>query len=293
MQTKKSGFTLIELLVVIAIIAILAAILFPVFAQAREKARATACLSNVRQINLALIMYIQDYDETTLSIQASDCSADWWEIVYPYTKNGQLFICPDRNDQDTDACIQQITGGTREVGYGYNWGPLNTRGGGLLLQELPNSIVPGITLAAMDTPAQLFAFADTYDTPRITMSMGFNLGTFTGNHNSALRHTGGRFNVALMDGHAKNIGFKGGNMKGTDGSVNLFATPRTTAQRSWWCANQDYVVANESISSGQNDPLPVPDMPCGQIGAWLDQNIQATCPNTNPGNYTQSCWMPE
>ena len=61
---KRAGFTLIELLVVIAIIAILAAILFPVFAQAREKARMTACLSNMKQIGTSLMMYVQDYDET-------------------------------------------------------------------------------------------------------------------------------------------------------------------------------------------------------------------------------------
>src|ERR671916_3232132 len=64
LRTKRNGFTLIELLVVIAIIAILAAILFPVFAQAREKARQASCLSNVKQIGLAAMMYVQDYDET-------------------------------------------------------------------------------------------------------------------------------------------------------------------------------------------------------------------------------------
>src|SRR5262249_38734327 len=64
MRNKKSAFTLIELLVVIAIIAILAAILFPVFAQAREKARSISCLSNNKQVSLGVLMYVQDYDET-------------------------------------------------------------------------------------------------------------------------------------------------------------------------------------------------------------------------------------
>lgn len=69
----RKGFTLIELLVVIAIIAILAAILFPVFAQAREKARLATCTSNMKQINLSLLMYIQDYDETF-----PDVANNWW-----------------------------------------------------------------------------------------------------------------------------------------------------------------------------------------------------------------------
>ena len=85
------GFTLIELLVVIAIIAILAAILFPVFARAREKARQTSCLSNAKQICLAMLMYVSDYDE-----QFVCCSGTyrWYTPVFPYVKNAQVFQCP-------------------------------------------------------------------------------------------------------------------------------------------------------------------------------------------------------
>jgi prepilin-type N-terminal cleavage/methylation domain-containing protein/prepilin-type processing-associated H-X9-DG protein len=101
-MTGRKGFTLIELLVVIAIIAILAAILFPVFARAREKARQTSCLSNVKQLGLGILMYAQDYDErlpgyfppwpAIPSPVGTGCS--WWEGVYPYVKNYQVYVCP-------------------------------------------------------------------------------------------------------------------------------------------------------------------------------------------------------
>jgi len=102
---KRGGFTLIELLVVIAIIAILAAILFPVFARAREKARQTSCLSNVKQTILALMMYAQDYDErNTEALYRWDgtgtCGVDqvpWRTAVRPYMKNDQIRECPSSN----------------------------------------------------------------------------------------------------------------------------------------------------------------------------------------------------
>lgn len=97
----KKGFTLIELLVVIAIIAILAAILFPVFARAREKARQASCSSNVKQISLAILMYAQDYDEILprgwTAISGGVCQVNnypWRLAVMPYVKNWQLFYCP-------------------------------------------------------------------------------------------------------------------------------------------------------------------------------------------------------
>jgi prepilin-type N-terminal cleavage/methylation domain-containing protein/prepilin-type processing-associated H-X9-DG protein len=108
-SNDKAAFTLIELLVVIAIIAILAAILFPVFAQAREKARQTTCISNLKQIGLALVMYRQDYDEKNVHQwpfgngwkigQNADRDVwDWdhtfYEVLYPYLKNKDVSRCP-------------------------------------------------------------------------------------------------------------------------------------------------------------------------------------------------------
>ncbi len=97
---RRNGFTLIELLVVIAIIAILAAILFPVFAKAREKARQTSCLSNIRQLSTGLLSYVQDYDEEMpgglLYPDPGNPSVrySWRYMIQPYVKNSQIFKCP-------------------------------------------------------------------------------------------------------------------------------------------------------------------------------------------------------
>ncbi|MDX1931471.1 MAG: DUF1559 domain-containing protein [Capsulimonadales bacterium] len=139
----KKAFTLIELLVVIAIIAILAAILFPVFAQAREKARATTCISNVKQIGLGTFMYMQDYDERFPTSWAAGFPGDPKYFIQPYLKNLKVLTCPSfpvtvqqahavcgPGLNDPEGSWNLLPGGSDNPtgepflwGYGFNLGP--------------------------------------------------------------------------------------------------------------------------------------------------------------------------
>ena len=125
----RLGFTLIELLVVIAIIAILAAILFPVFAQAREKARSTACLSNLKQVGMATRMYSQDYDEVLVPnyLYSSTSTYAWWfDLLQPYVKNRDVFVCPNWSRVDVYATAPGAPKQTVKWSYGGNnwhWWP--------------------------------------------------------------------------------------------------------------------------------------------------------------------------
>jgi len=101
---KKKGFTLIELLVVIAIIAILAAILFPAFARARENARRASCQSNLKQIGLGFAQYTQDYDETYPKVGAATATG-WANTLQPYLKSTQLFQCPSESTGPVAAAV--------------------------------------------------------------------------------------------------------------------------------------------------------------------------------------------
>ena len=117
---RRKGFTLIELLVVIAIIAILAAILFPVFARARENARRASCQSNLKQIGLGLLQYTQDYDEKypatyTNQNAAGTIIAGWFYVIQPYVKSNQLFDCPSSTVTKYSGVIW-----TEAISYGKN-----------------------------------------------------------------------------------------------------------------------------------------------------------------------------
>jgi prepilin-type N-terminal cleavage/methylation domain-containing protein/prepilin-type processing-associated H-X9-DG protein len=228
---RRSAFTLIELLVVIAIIAILAAILFPVFAQAREKARQTACLSNTKQIGIGLLMYIQDYDESyprhldcvaTAPYNDPSCPHNSWAtMVESYIKTRDVFTCPSRSDigysYTKNATTGQVAGAYTVMAYGMNYW--------LSSYYYPTVHGPGIGLADIVRPADTVWIAETGNSKRTpgigaylmypsvygrvlvrsNNTYGFDYRDAAGNYARARltdRHNEG-LNVIWCDGHAK------------------------------------------------------------------------------------------
>jgi len=195
----KRGFTLIELLVVIAIIAILAAILFPVFAQARESARKTTCLNNVKQLALAHLMYANDYDETLATSWSEAFPGEFSWYVQPYVKNLNILLCPDRSTSTASygaTCNTNFLPGNRDNptgvatiwGYGFNTGYIWNNNTGLTsghgtvlyggaatymtinvngvdaLVKLRNQPIIGKSIASASSPANCILLGDTADT---------------------------------------------------------------------------------------------------------------------------------
>jgi len=170
---NRYGFTLIELLVVIAIIAILAAILFPVFAQAREKARQITCASNLKQMGLALIQYNQDYDETFPQKGMSGkggYTASWQTMIMPYLKSTEVFVCPSHQEVLTDYAGSSAPGSEDYVCN--TWAKDNVwdtagQGDGVFAEwsnppaaSGPNVNFDGITLASLAGPASTIALLE-------------------------------------------------------------------------------------------------------------------------------------
>ena len=159
-NSKPRGFTLIELLVVISIIAILAAMLFPVFARARENARRTSCLSNMKQIGLGFLQYTQDYDESypLASYPAPDVS--WTTSTQAYIKSVQLYRCPSDAASRWSSAVLPPALPPYTTSYVFNAWFSNKRGGFARLASVNEPTRSVILAEKADAPSMMLATAD-------------------------------------------------------------------------------------------------------------------------------------
>ena len=232
MLNRTRGFTLIELLVVIAIIAILAAILFPVFARAREKARQTTCASNLKQMALGMLMYAQDYDETLPSYRLRNAENSFWDdtpvvegwnyhsthgysrswpsFIYPYVMNIQIFRCPSTTSHNMG------------VAYGLPREGINAAKTGR--QAVWGEGTPGPRMAEIRRPSELLMIGEKGGGgPQYILSGQYYVMRMDHNEGS---------NIAFMDGHVKwermNVGNIGHGWPDSHASYNNYFPPRNT-----------------------------------------------------------------
>ncbi|MDQ3813859.1 MAG: DUF1559 domain-containing protein [Armatimonadota bacterium] len=209
----KQGFTLIELLVVIAIIALLAAILFPVFARARENARKSSCQSNLKQIGLGLAQYSQDYDETMCPLRwcwncgigptPTQTAMPFQALIFPYVKSAQLFRCPsitaNANMNGTPYAPLNIP--TIQVSYLSNGGDTGSNGPGWGRAMIS---LDGGTIAVSDitNPSSTIAICEHINNPYADL---YNNGTVYSSATARLKDHLGQLNLLFADGHVKSM----------------------------------------------------------------------------------------
>jgi prepilin-type N-terminal cleavage/methylation domain-containing protein/prepilin-type processing-associated H-X9-DG protein len=234
----KKAFTLIELLVVIAIIAILAAILFPVFARARENARRSSCMSNMKQMGLGVLQYTQDYDEKYPSQSiGGNGAADkdrWMDSIYPYVKSEQLFTCPSasanhlyknvNNGRSTYGGNAQYWLGTYVWNVAY-WGVASPNRGSFDSASIAEIQAPATTINVLErdtatlSPNAECAWQNIASTNTATFARS-NTSPPTLN-NTAFRHLDTQ-NVLFCDGHVKSLNLGSLNHRNAAGYLNLF-----------------------------------------------------------------------
>ncbi|RYZ88980.1 MAG: DUF1559 domain-containing protein [Proteobacteria bacterium] len=191
-SNRNGAFTLIELLVVIAIIAILAAILFPVFGRARENARRSSCQSNLKQIALAFTQYSQDYDERMIPARTAGAGSPyfpWHLIMQPYVKSTQLLVCPSST--------------TRALSYTYNGGLGGAGGVSLAAIQAPSLTPMNLDARGTDNPdVAFFVYQNANDiySRFTTLTVGSDNGTVAAP--APDRHLEGA-NYSFVDGHVK------------------------------------------------------------------------------------------
>lgn len=263
------GFTLIELLVVIAIIAILAGILFPVFAQARESARQTSCLSNTKQLATATLMYLQDYDETfPMSVYSPRLPqvVAVYDAIEPYLKNQGILVCPSyRPGIDWRARLAAfglINTGFQYVGYVPNLGLFGEN----LCGTPFNKKTPVTALAAVPTPVETILFFDGYMKANRAPLDFYNFLGYA-------RHKEGVV-VNFADGHSKwyryNAGMPGGltpsganrrnipyySWRGTEPLRNSEATLQAATSTATAPYNDFHGIPGTSIGDSEDSPCP-------------------------------------